>query len=78
MTGGGDNRECFEPLPKAERGPWSRARRPMRDGFQCFYVFHDIVTAQIISLDRPVAPFAQQLLRYQGVPREGVAEGKFL
>jgi len=31
------------------------------------------VTSQITSLGKPVAPFTQQLLRYQRVSREGAA-----
>jgi len=60
------------PGQKPERGPWKRARRPMRDGFVEFYVFH-YSSCPIIPLDRPVAPLTQQVLRYQGVPREDVA-----
>jgi len=37
-----------------------------------------VAPAQIISLDRPVAPYAQQLLRYHGVPSEGVAVDTFV
>jgi len=28
-------------------------------------------------MDKPVAPFTQQRLRYQGIPREGVAADTF-
>jgi len=35
------------------------------------------VTAQMILLDTPVAPFAKQPLRHQNVPREDVAAGTF-
>jgi len=31
-----------------------------------------VVAIQTVPLDRPVAPFIQQCLRYQGVPRMGV------
>jgi len=31
------------------------------------------LAAQVIPFDRPVASFTQQLLRYQGAPRKGVA-----
>jgi len=37
-----------------------------------------VVAAQLIPFDRPVAPFTQQILRYQGVPREGVVVGTFV
>jgi len=37
-----------------------------------------VATAQIIPLRRSVAPFTQQVLRCNGVPREGVVVGTFV
>jgi len=37
-----------------------------------------VETVQIIPFDKPVVPFTQQLLRYLGVPREGVYVGTFV
>ena len=49
---------------KPERGSWWRARRPMRNGF--INVAHFMaVASQITLLDRLIAPFTQQRLRYQ-------------
>jgi len=31
-----------------------------------------------IKMDKPVAPFAHQLLRYHGVPQEGVVASTFV
>jgi len=36
-----------------------------------------VVSAQIIPLGNPVAPFIQQLLQYPLVPLEGVAVGTY-
>jgi len=52
-------------------------RQPMRDGFNIFAHFM-VVSAQIVSLDRPVAPFTQQLLRYQWILLESVIVGTFV
>jgi len=47
---------------KPEPGPWSLARRPMRDGIAlfCAIAFHCLF-AQPTPFDKPVPPFAQQL-----------------
>jgi len=40
--------------------------------FDCLCAFQGIITAQIVPLDW-IAPFAEQRLRYQGLPLEGIA-----
>ena len=62
---------------KARRGPWSLAWRPMRDFFLEFCAFCG-TSSPNCTAGQTCPAITQHLLRYQGVPREGVGVGIFV
>jgi len=58
--------------PKPECRPWSHQRDDRCAAVFINFAHSSVLPAQIIPLDKLVAPFGQQLLRYRGKAREGV------